>query len=168
MIVGPRGRQRGGRGHADDEMQRFGMLTARWATPRGSVRRSSGNWLVAPSADAVVGVVVGPRVHPTFDVDDRCARRRCVIRFIRVEFHRSASKHGVDNDDVLHAGADALVVADMGDDESPLRTLVLGPDRSGNMLEVIVLDFDDSREMVTHAIPMRAHYLGLLPRPPET
>ncbi len=56
----------------------------------------------------------------------------------------------------------------MGDDEAPQRTLVLRPDRSGNMLEVIVLHFDDGREMVIHAMPMRAHYHRLLPRPPET
>jgi hypothetical protein len=85
-----------------------------------------------------------------------------------VEFHRSASKHAVEADDVQHAGANAFVVADMGDDESSLRTLVLGLDRTGNMLEVIVLHFDDGREMVIDAMPMRAHYRGLLPRPPET
>lgn len=85
-----------------------------------------------------------------------------------MEFHRSASKHGVDNDDVLHAAAHALVVADMGDDESPPRTLVLGPDRSGNLLEVVLLHFDDGREMAIHAMPMRSHYHGLLPRPPES
>ena len=87
---------------------------------------------------------------------------------MRVEFHRSAGKHGVDADDVLHAVANALVVADMGYDDSPLRTLALGPDRSGNMLEVIVLHFDDGRKMVIHAMPMRTNYRGLLPRPPET
>ena len=75
--------------------------------------------------------------------------------------------HGVGNDNVLHAVANAFVIADMGDDDSPLRTLVLGPDRSGNMLKVIVLH-NDEREMVIHAMPMRAHYRGLLPRPPET
>jgi hypothetical protein len=42
-------------------------------------------------------------------------------------------------DDVLRAVAHTLVVADLGDDDSPIRTRVLGPDRSGNMLEVIVL-----------------------------
>ena len=100
--------------------------------------------------------------------DEHCAHRGCVIRFVGVEFHRSASKHVVETDDVQHAVANAFMVADMGDDESPLRTLVLGPDRSGNMLEVIVLHFDDGREMVIHAMHMRAHYRGLLPRPPET
>ena len=85
-----------------------------------------------------------------------------------MEFHLSASKHGVDADDVLHAVAHALVVADMADDNSPMRTLVLGPDRSSNMLEVIMLHFDDGREMAIHAMPMRSHYRGLLPRPQET
>ena len=49
---------------------------------------------------------------------------------MRVEFHRSASKHFVVTNDVPHAVANAFVVADMGNDESPLRTLVLEPDRS--------------------------------------
>ena len=42
---------------------------------------------------------------------------------------------------MLDAVAHALAVADMGDDDSPVRTLMLGPDRAGNMLEVIVLYF---------------------------
>ena len=87
---------------------------------------------------------------------------------MHVEFHRSAGNHGVGADDVLHAVDHALVVADMGDDDSPVRTLVLGPDRAGNMLEVIVVHFDDGREMPIHAMPMRNHYRGLLPRPQET
>ena len=69
---------------------------------------------------------------------------------------------------MLHAVAHATVVADMGDDSSPIRTLVLVPDHAGNMLEVIVLRFDDGREMAIHAMPMRPHYRGLLPRPQET
>ncbi len=39
------------------------------------------------------------------------------------------SRHGVENDDVLHAIAHASVVADMGDDTTPLRTLT--PDLTG-------------------------------------
>ena len=100
--------------------------------------------------------------------DDKCcAQVGYVIRFVRVEFHRSSRKHWVDTDDVLHAVANALVVADMGDDESPLRILVLGPDRSGNMLEVIVLHFDDTRDgdpRDADANPLPR----VAPRPPET
>ena len=80
-----------------------------------------------------------------------------------MEFHRAASKHGVQHDDVLHAVEHALAVVDIGDDLAPYRTLVLGPDRSGNMLEVVVLHFDDGRDMVIHAMPMRTLYQSLLP-----
>ena len=69
---------------------------------------------------------------------------------------------------MLHASAHAPVVADLGDDESPVRTLVLGPDHSGNMLEVIILQFDDGRQMVIHAMSMRRQYRELLARPKET
>lgn len=47
----------------------------------------------------------------------------------------------------------------MGDDDSTLHRR----QPLGNMLDLIVLRFDDGREMVTHAIPMRTHYHGLLP-----
>ena len=90
------------------------------------------------------------------------------LRFPPVPDTSSAPRlHGIDDADVLHAVAHALVVADMGD-ESPLRTLVLGPGHAGNMIEVIVLHFDDGRELAIHAMPMRSHYRGLLPRRPET
>ena len=85
-----------------------------------------------------------------------------------MEFHQSASKHGIDTDDVQHAMAHSLVVADLGGDDAPERTLVLGPDRAGNMLEVRVLHFDDDREMVIPAMPMRRTYHGLLPHPQDT
>jgi hypothetical protein len=42
--------------------------------------------------------------------------------------------------------------------------LVLGPDRAGNMLELVVLVFDDGRQMVIHAMVMRAKYRALLPK----
>ena len=67
-----------------------------------------------------------------------------------------------------HAIAHALAVADLGDEDAPVRTLVLGPDRAGNMFEVIVLHLDDDREKVIHAMPKRRHYHGLLPHPQDT
>lgn len=79
-----------------------------------------------------------------------------------MEFHSSASKHDVAEDDIVHALARALVVFDLGDDESPTRRLVLGPDRAGNLLEVVVLRFDDDREMVIHAMRMRSRYRPLI------
>jgi hypothetical protein len=80
-----------------------------------------------------------------------------------VEIHRSARKHGVTDRQVHHALDHARLVADVDDANAPARTLVLGPDPAGNMLELIVLRFDDGRDMVIHAMPMRRQYESLLP-----
>jgi len=54
-----------------------------------------------------------------------------------VEIHRSARRHGVGDDAMLHAVEHSIVVEDLGDD--PDRWLVIGPDPAGNLLEVVVL-----------------------------
>ena len=80
-----------------------------------------------------------------------------------VEVHRSARKHGVTDRQIEHALDHARLFADPADESSPTGTLVLGPDSAGNMLELIVLHFDDGRDMVIHAMPMRHGYESLLP-----
>ncbi len=47
-------------------------------------------------------------------------------------------------------------------DEDPTRYLVLGPDRAGNLLELVVLDRPQG-PAVMHAMLMRAKYRSLLP-----
>lgn len=79
-----------------------------------------------------------------------------------MEFHSSASRHDVAEEDVVHALAHALVEFDLGDDDSPTRRLVLAPDRAGNLLEIVVLRFDDDREMVIQAMRMRSRYRPLI------
>ena len=76
-----------------------------------------------------------------------------------MEVHRSARRHGVADADILHAIGHALAVEDAGED--PDRWLVLGPDRSGNLLEVVVL-VTDTVEIAIHAMPMRPKYRRLL------
>jgi len=80
-----------------------------------------------------------------------------------VEINESAQKHGVSDEDVLHAIDQLLVECEIGDDDPPRRWLVLGPNRAGLMWELIVLVFDDGAEMVIHAMPMRSKYEELLP-----
>ncbi len=55
----------------------------------------------------------------------------------------------------------ALAVEEIGDD--PLRYLVLGPDRAGNLLELVILDRPQGPAVI-HAMPMRKQYRRLLPR----
>lgn len=54
-----------------------------------------------------------------------------------MEVHESARKHGVADEDILDAVDHALAIEDVG--EEPDRWLVIGPDRAGNLLELVVL-----------------------------
>jgi hypothetical protein len=82
-----------------------------------------------------------------------------------VEIHRSAHKRRITDRQIYHALAHARLVADLDHDTTPARTLVLGYDPAGNMLELIVLHFDDGRDMAIHSMPMRPQYETLLPSP---
>jgi hypothetical protein len=81
-----------------------------------------------------------------------------------VEFHRSASRHGIAADDVIHAVDHALVVVDMDPDADPPKVLVIGPRTDGQLLEVIVLSLADDRELVIHAMALRPTFHNLLPQ----
>jgi hypothetical protein len=69
-----------------------------------------------------------------------------------VEIHRSARRHGVANEDIDHAYRRAAMWVELGDD--PPRFLVVGPARSGNLLELVVIETDVS-ELVIHAMALR-------------
>jgi len=77
-----------------------------------------------------------------------------------VEVHSSARRHGIADDDIIHAVEHSMVVDDLGED--PDRWLVIGPDRAANLLEVIVLVTADGDEVIIHAMPLRAIYRKLL------
>jgi hypothetical protein len=80
-----------------------------------------------------------------------------------VEIHRAARKHRVADEDIRHAVDNALYAGDL-EDAPPLRVLYLGADRSGNLLEVVVIERDDGSELAIHAMKMRDEYAELLPR----
>lgn len=68
----------------------------------------------------------------------------------------SARKHGVVDADIRHAVRLELRTVSQGD-----RLLVIGPDRSGRLLEVVVLDPDDD-PVAIHAMPLRSTFYELL------
>jgi hypothetical protein len=78
-----------------------------------------------------------------------------------VEVLRSALRHGIPSEDIRHAVINAVDVDEVGDDS--LRWLVLGPDRAGNLLELVVMD-RPAGPAVIHAMLMRAAYQRLLPK----
>jgi hypothetical protein len=79
-----------------------------------------------------------------------------------VEIDDSARKHGVADEDIVHAVDHALAIEDAG--EEPDRWLLIGPDRAGNLLEVVVLATIEGDQLVIHAMPMRPKYRRLLER----
>jgi hypothetical protein len=80
-----------------------------------------------------------------------------------VEIHRSARRHGVEDADIAHAVDHHLHESQPAGDEPPRRILYLGPDRAGNLLEIITLELDDESELAIHAMRMRPKYQELLP-----
>jgi hypothetical protein len=55
------------------------------------------------------------------------------------------------------------VVVDVDPEADPPKLLVIGPDRAGNLLEVVMLTLADDRVLVIHAMPLRHAYYDLLP-----
>jgi hypothetical protein len=77
-----------------------------------------------------------------------------------VQVLRSAFRHGVGEEDIQHVVRGALAVDEIGED--PTRYLVLGPDRAGNLLELVVLDRPQGPAVIP-AMAMRRQYQKLLP-----
>ena len=76
-----------------------------------------------------------------------------------MEIYESARRHGIGDEDIRHGVEHALVVAD---EEERGRVLYLGPDRAGNLLEIVSVLRDDDSGIVIHAMPMRRTYEPLL------
>lgn len=118
---------------------------------RGAVNASGGHRLQAHG-----GVRALLRAELDADLENS------VVRYLRVEIHRSARRHGIADDDMLHAVDHALAVEDIGED--PDRWLVIGPARAANLLELVVLLTADGEQLIIHAMPMRPQYRRLLER----
>ena len=78
-----------------------------------------------------------------------------------MEIHHTARKHGISDADLRHVIDHALYAGALEGDP-PLRLLYLGPDRAGNLLEVVVIERDDGSELAIHAMKMRRRYRDLL------
>jgi hypothetical protein len=61
-----------------------------------------------------------------------------------------ARQHGIADEDMLHAVRNAIRIA--RDDQF---TMLIGPARDGQLLEIGVLDFDGDDPVIIHAMPAR-------------
>lgn len=76
-----------------------------------------------------------------------------------MEIHDSARRHGVADEDIQHAVANAMVIEDQDDD----TRLYLGAGTAGAVLEVLTIVRDNGTELAIHAMPVRPKYRRLLP-----
>ena len=79
----------------------------------------------------------------------------------QLEIAPSAHRHGVAAEDIAHAVEYLLLVDHEFEPTDPPKVLVLGPDRNGNLLEVIGVD-EGRLFRVFHAMAMRPVMLKLL------
>ena len=80
-----------------------------------------------------------------------------------MEIHRSARRHGIRDADIQHAVDRPVVVADLDAESDPPKVLAIGPDRAGNLLEVIMLELAGDELLAIHAMPLRSAFHDLLP-----
>ena len=76
-----------------------------------------------------------------------------------MEIHPSARKHGIADEGIEHAMRHPHAIDDQDDD----TRLYLGPSRTADLLEVVMIVRDDGSELVIHAMKMRPKYRRLLP-----
>lgn len=68
----------------------------------------------------------------------------------------SARRHGVADEDMLHAYRNPIMIWEVEDDE---LEMFIGPDRSAQLLEVGVVYSDDKTPIIVHAMKARTKYL---------
>lgn len=73
-----------------------------------------------------------------------------------MEIAESARRHGIADDDICHAARNALRAVSEGD-----RLLLIGADRNGTLLEIVVLDADGD-PVAIHAMPLRQKFYRYL------
>lgn len=68
---------------------------------------------------------------------------------------QTARKHGIADEDMLHATRNAIAQWRLDDD----FTMRVGPAHDGDLLEIGVLGIDTDDPVIVHAMPARPQYL---------
>lgn len=76
-----------------------------------------------------------------------------------MEVVADARKHGVLDDDMRHAVRHAIRTVDLHDED---KTLMIGADRAGRLLEIVVVGLDTDRSRIIHAMRLRRSFYQFL------
>ena len=94
---------------------------------------------------------------PSHEIDDNF-----VLRYSQLKIHKTALKHGVSTLDIHHATSHAIQTFQYFDGSDRKRILIIGPDRSGNMLELIATIRSDQTARIFHAMKLRPKFQNLI------
>lgn len=77
-----------------------------------------------------------------------------------MKVHRSAHRHGIEDQDIHHVVGHSLAEIELDEE----RLLIPGPDLAGNLLEVVSVEHEDD-ELAIHAMKMRPQFARWLTPP---
>jgi hypothetical protein len=80
-----------------------------------------------------------------------------------LRIHPSALKRRWTREEISHAYDMALHEGVLDEDADPPKLLIIGPDRAGNLLELIGGELENGDILIWHAMSCRQQYLDLLP-----
>ena len=107
-----------------------------------------------PRRERKVRISLRPRTHEIAD--------SFVLRYSELEIHKTALKHGVSTLDIHHATNHAIQTFQYFDEWDRKRILMIGPDRSGNILELIATVRSDQTARIFHAMKLRPKFQNLI------
>jgi hypothetical protein len=85
-----------------------------------------------------------------------------VLRYDRVHLTKSALKHGISEADIRHAENQAIKIFEYFDEANRRRIFMIGPDQSGNLLELLMAINPDSSLKIFHAMRLRTKFETLV------
>lgn len=102
---------------------------------------------------------IPPAARPlqSIDYSDFCI----TIMSWPIEIASSAFRHRVSEEDIRHAFENSVSVYQI-DREGPSLYLHLGPDRAGNLLELVAVALDSREWLVIHAMKMRPKFVAMV------
>lgn len=79
-----------------------------------------------------------------------------------MEITDSARKHGIADAAMLHAVNNSIVVREQEHVSGDVRLLIIGPDTTGGLLEIVAVTDEPAR--IIHADVLRPKFYALLPK----
>ena len=104
------------------------------------------------------------RFRKTQQLESKPLAPSFVLRYAETEIHETAYKHGVSTFDIQHAIGHAIQTFQYFDEFDRERVLIVGPDKSGNLLELIATIRPDQTARVFHAMKLRPKFQNLISR----